>query len=111
MSQYAALDERSFVIVVINNSGEALPPGYNWRACPDGTAPGHIWDGVQFRSRTQAELDIEKLAIVEKPFAASDADRALGEMLYRLNNRVRALEGQGNLSVAQFKALLASFLP
>lgn len=62
------------------------------------------------RNKTVNELDVLDTARIDDLFSASDIDRALAQVLFRVVNDVRALEEKSSISVTQFKDYLKSFV-
>ncbi len=62
------------------------------------------------RDKTPAEIAAEDAARINSLLSRNDINRALAQMIFRLNNRVRALEGDAPLTVAQFKTALRALI-
>lgn len=62
------------------------------------------------RDKTQAEINSEDTTRVNRLLADSGVTRALAKMLFQINNRLRALEGDAPLTVTQFKTALKALM-
>lgn len=62
------------------------------------------------RNKTVSELDVDDTNQINNLFTASNIDRALAQVLFRVVNDVRALEEKSSISVTQFKDYLKSFV-
>lgn len=62
------------------------------------------------RNKTVSELDVDDTNRINNLFTASNIDRALAQVLFRVVNDVRALEEKSSISVTQFKDYLKSFV-
>lgn len=62
---------------------------------------------VTIRDKTAQEIDADRTAIVDGRFAAAGSiDRALAEIVFEQENRIRALEGRPAVTAAQFKTYI-----
>ncbi len=62
------------------------------------------------RDKTAAEITADDTARVEGTFTGHGIHRAFAQMFFQINNRVRVLEGNAPLTVAQFKAALRGLI-
>ncbi len=62
------------------------------------------------RDKTAAELLTEDTARVDRLLDQNGINRALSTMIFQINNRVRALEGDTPVTAAQFKTALRALI-